>query len=100
MILNFSLLKKYLFVKGGKKRKIVNQIQLSFIIKQYGKSDSYHQLMLYNKILQMFMFCHNNYRSDVLGQFMPLVGVDWSQNGVAHLFSAIKVFVLLMLVTK
>lgn len=30
-------------------------------------------------------------RSDVLGQFMPLVGVDWSQSGVAHLFSAIKV---------
>ncbi|KAF7830636.1 phosphatidate phosphatase PAH2-like isoform X1 [Senna tora] len=29
-------------------------------------------------------------RSDVLGQFMPLVGVDWSQTGVAHLFSAIK----------
>lgn len=30
-------------------------------------------------------------RSDVLGQFMPLVGRDWSQTGVAHLFSAIKV---------
>ncbi|OVA10457.1 Lipin [Macleaya cordata] len=29
-------------------------------------------------------------RSDVLGQFMPLVGKDWSQTGVAHLFSAIK----------
>ncbi|RDX62823.1 Phosphatidate phosphatase PAH1, partial [Mucuna pruriens] len=29
-------------------------------------------------------------RSDVLGQFMPLVGIDWSQTGVAHLFSAIK----------
>ncbi|XP_039049947.1 phosphatidate phosphatase PAH2-like [Hibiscus syriacus] len=29
-------------------------------------------------------------RSDVLGQFMPLVGVDWLQSGVAHLFSAIK----------
>ncbi|XP_030510595.2 phosphatidate phosphatase PAH2 isoform X1 [Cannabis sativa] len=29
-------------------------------------------------------------RSDVLGQFMPMVGVDWSQTGVAHLFSAIK----------
>lgn len=32
-----------------------------------------------------------SYRSDVLGQFMPLVGIDWSQTGVAHLFSAIKV---------
>jgi hypothetical protein len=40
----------------------------------------------------MFAIVSNiNCRSDVLGQFMPLVGVDWSQNGVAHLFSAIKV---------
>ncbi|KAF3455691.1 hypothetical protein FNV43_RR00333 [Rhamnella rubrinervis] len=29
-------------------------------------------------------------KSDVRGQFMPLVGVDWSHTGVAHLFSAIK----------
>ncbi|KAL5705765.1 phosphatidate phosphatase [Ranunculus cassubicifolius] len=29
-------------------------------------------------------------RSDVLGQFMPLVGKDWSHIGVTHLFSAIK----------
>ncbi|XP_068641522.1 phosphatidate phosphatase PAH2-like isoform X2 [Aristolochia californica] len=29
-------------------------------------------------------------KSDVLGQFMPLVGKDWSHIGVAHLFSAIK----------
>ncbi|KAK4781578.1 hypothetical protein SAY86_015680 [Trapa natans] len=29
-------------------------------------------------------------KSDVLGQFMPLVRMDWSQTGVAHLFSAIK----------
>ncbi|KAL9275912.1 Phosphatidate phosphatase PAH2-like protein [Drosera capensis] len=29
-------------------------------------------------------------KSDVLGQFMPLMGIDWSQTGVAHLFSAIK----------
>lgn len=29
-------------------------------------------------------------RSDLLGQVMPLVGMDWSQIGVAHLFSAIK----------
>ncbi|XP_019442426.1 PREDICTED: phosphatidate phosphatase PAH2-like isoform X2 [Lupinus angustifolius] len=31
-----------------------------------------------------------SYRSDVLGQFMHLVGIDWSQTGVAHLFSAIQ----------
>lgn len=30
-------------------------------------------------------------RSDVLGQFMPLVGKDWTQSGVARLFCAIKV---------
>ncbi|KAL8230899.1 hypothetical protein R6Q57_000677 [Mikania cordata] len=29
-------------------------------------------------------------KSDVLGQFMPLVGRDWSHVGVTHLFSAIK----------
>ncbi|KAA0034801.1 phosphatidate phosphatase PAH2-like isoform X3 [Cucumis melo var. makuwa] len=29
-------------------------------------------------------------RSDVLGQFMPFVGMDWSQTGVTNLFSAIK----------
>ncbi|GMH17707.1 hypothetical protein Nepgr_019548 [Nepenthes gracilis] len=29
-------------------------------------------------------------KSDVLGQFMPLVGIDWSQTGVAHFYSAIK----------
>lgn len=29
-------------------------------------------------------------KSDVLGQFMPLVGRDWTQSGVARLFGAIK----------
>ncbi|KAI3761166.1 hypothetical protein L1987_51576 [Smallanthus sonchifolius] len=29
-------------------------------------------------------------KSDVLGQFMPMVGRDWSHIGVTHLFSAIK----------
>lgn len=29
-------------------------------------------------------------KSDVLGQFMPLFGRDWTQSGVARLFSAIK----------
>ncbi|KAK4429008.1 Phosphatidate phosphatase PAH2 [Sesamum alatum] len=29
-------------------------------------------------------------RSDLLGQVMPWVGMDWSQTGVANLFSAIK----------
>ncbi|KAH6825734.1 Lipin family protein [Perilla frutescens var. hirtella] len=29
-------------------------------------------------------------KSDVLGQFMPLVGKDWTHSGIASLFSAIK----------
>ncbi|GJY28971.1 phosphatidate phosphatase PAH2-like protein [Tanacetum coccineum] len=29
-------------------------------------------------------------KSDVLGQFMPMVGKDWTHIGVTHLFSAIK----------
>ncbi|OWM80734.1 hypothetical protein CDL15_Pgr006764 [Punica granatum] len=29
-------------------------------------------------------------KSDILGQCMPLVGMDWSQEGVARLYSAIK----------
>ncbi|EPS69714.1 hypothetical protein M569_05050, partial [Genlisea aurea] len=29
-------------------------------------------------------------KSDVLGQFMPLVGRDWTHSGIARLFSAIK----------
>ncbi|KAL2512647.1 Phosphatidate phosphatase PAH2 [Abeliophyllum distichum] len=29
-------------------------------------------------------------RSDLLGQVMPWVGMDWSQTGVVHLFSAIE----------
>ncbi|KAI4366424.1 hypothetical protein MLD38_022305 [Melastoma candidum] len=29
-------------------------------------------------------------KSDVLGQFMPLMGLDWSHVGVANLYSAIK----------
>ncbi|KAL3536346.1 hypothetical protein ACH5RR_004807 [Cinchona calisaya] len=29
-------------------------------------------------------------KSDVLGQFMPLVGKDWTHTGIARLFSAIK----------
>ncbi|KAI3865053.1 hypothetical protein MKX03_017683 [Papaver bracteatum] len=37
-----------------------------------------------------FFFDGTITKSDVLGQFMPLVGKDWSQTGVAHLFSAIE----------
>lgn len=46
---------------------------------------------LYGVEFVVYFFCFMSYRSDVLGQFMPLVGVDWSQTGVAHLFSAVKV---------
>ena len=31
----------------------------------------------------------NNFRSDVLGQILPMVGKDWSQAGIAHLYNEI-----------
>lgn len=40
-------------------------------------------------VIQFAIVLH--YSSDLLGQVMPLVGMDWSQTGVAHFFSAIKV---------
>ena len=39
------------------------------------------------------------FRSDVLGQFMPLVGKDWTQSGVARLFCAIKVCIFFKICT-
>nr|VDC96925.1 unnamed protein product [Brassica rapa] len=49
------------------------------------------ELLLINKELLVSPpgFLEHN-RSDVLGQFMPLVGRDWTQSGVAKIFSAIK----------
>lgn len=40
------------------------------------------------------------FRSDVLGQVMPLVGMDWSHIGVTQLFSAIKVCTLISIYTS
>lgn len=57
------------------------------------------------QLIHMFFFCKwpkslnvgtcKIFRSDVLGQVMPLVGRDWSHSGVARLFSAIKVLCFL-----
>lgn len=47
--------------------------------------------LMYSALTLNSIILYPLYRSDVLGQFMPLVGIDWSQTGVAHLFSAIKV---------
>lgn len=49
---------------------------------------------LYSQLKQSWMLVS---RSDVLGQFMPLVGKDWTHTGIAHLFSAIKVVSLIIL---
>lgn len=47
---------------------------------------------LYNfRLYNMDLILATLVRSDVLGQFMPLVGKDWTQSGVARLFSAIEV---------
>nr|CAB3449360.1 unnamed protein product [Digitaria exilis] len=39
---------------------------------------------------QQHLVSEEDFKSDVLGQVMPLVGRDWSHSGVARLFSAIK----------
>ena len=60
-----------------------------------------HHFPLHSRALYMNFCCKLSqqlnvsglhFRSDVLGQVMPLVGRDWSQSGVARLFSAIKVW--------
>ncbi|KAA0061976.1 proteasome subunit beta type-3-like [Cucumis melo var. makuwa] len=38
----------------------------------------------------LIQLANHTFLSDVLGQFMPFVGMDWSQTGVTNLFSAIK----------
>jgi len=49
------------------------------------------------RINSLVLYYFLPFRSDVLGQVMPLVGRDWTQSGVARLFSAIKVCTFLLL---
>lgn len=69
-----------------------NKNYQGYIKERYFTSTMILFLSLMVKTLTSTLFS----RSDVLGQFMPLVGKDWTQSGVARLFSAIKVHFLLI----
>ncbi|GMI89715.1 PHOSPHATIDIC ACID PHOSPHOHYDROLASE 2, phosphatidic acid phosphohydrolase 2 [Hibiscus trionum] len=70
----------------------MNQITFAFCTAMLGKQqvDARIYLWKWNTRVVISDVDGTITKSDVLGQFMPLVGMDWSQTGVAHLFSAIK----------
>ncbi|KAK8497715.1 hypothetical protein V6N13_103464 [Hibiscus sabdariffa] len=70
----------------------MNQITFAFCTAMLGKQqvDARIYLWKWNTRIVISDVDGTITKSDVLGQFMPLVGMDWSQTGVTHLFSAIK----------
>ncbi|KAJ3669163.1 hypothetical protein LUZ60_011113 [Juncus effusus] len=69
-----------------------NNITFSFTTRVFGKQqvDAHIYLWKWNARIVISDVDGTITKSDVLGQFMPLVGKDWTQSGVARLFSAIK----------
>ncbi|KAL6619097.1 hypothetical protein ACP70R_034236 [Stipagrostis hirtigluma subsp. patula] len=69
-----------------------NMVTFSFCTRVLGKQqvDAHIYLWKWNAKIVISDVDGTITRSDVLGQVMPLVGRDWSQSGVARLFSAIK----------
>lgn len=69
-----------------------NLITFSFSTRVLGKQqvDAHIYLWKWNARIVISDVDGTITKSDVLGQFMPLVGKDWTQSGVARLFSAIK----------
>lgn len=69
-----------------------NLVTFSFCTRVLGKQqvDAHIYLWKWNAKIVISDVDGTITRSDVLGQVMPLVGRDWSQFGVARLFSAIK----------
>ncbi|XP_073114634.1 phosphatidate phosphatase PAH1 isoform X2 [Elaeis guineensis] len=69
-----------------------NLIAFSFCTRVLGKQevDAHIYLWKWNARIVISDVDGTITKSDVLGQFMPLVGKDWTQSGVARLFSAIK----------
>lgn len=69
-----------------------NMIAFSFSTRVLGKQqvDAHIYLWKWNARIVISDVDGTITKSDVLGQFMPLVGKDWTQSGVARLFSAIK----------
>ncbi|CAL9061257.1 unnamed protein product [Musa banksii] len=69
-----------------------NMIAFSFSTRVLGRQqvDAHIYLWRWNARIVISDVDGTITKSDVLGQFMPLVGRDWTQSGVAGLFSAIK----------
>ncbi|XP_022767462.1 phosphatidate phosphatase PAH1-like isoform X2 [Durio zibethinus] len=69
-----------------------NMVTFSFSTRVLGKQqvDAHLYLWKWNAKIVISDVDGTITKSDVLGQFMPLVGRDWTQSGVAKLFSAIK----------
>ncbi|KAF3321939.1 phosphatidate phosphatase PAH1 isoform X1 [Carex littledalei] len=69
-----------------------NLVAFSFSTRVLGKQevDAHIYLWKWNARIVISDVDGTITKSDVLGQFMPLVGKDWTQSGVARLFSAIK----------
>ncbi|XP_057471600.1 phosphatidate phosphatase PAH1-like [Actinidia eriantha] len=69
-----------------------NMVTFSFSTRVWGlqKVDAHIYLWKWNARIVISDVDGTITKSDVLGQFMPLVGRDWTQSGVARLFSAIK----------
>ncbi|KAL3693544.1 hypothetical protein R1sor_007195 [Riccia sorocarpa] len=69
-----------------------NKITFTFVTRVLGKQqvDARIYLWKWNTRIVISDVDGTITKSDVLGQVMPLVGKDWTQSGVAKLFSAIK----------
>ncbi|XP_008242840.1 PREDICTED: phosphatidate phosphatase PAH1 [Prunus mume] len=69
-----------------------NMITFSFSTRVWGTQqvDAHIYLWKWNARIVISDVDGTITKSDVLGQFMPLVGKDWTQSGVARLFCAIK----------
>ncbi|BBN06508.1 phosphatidate phosphatase LPIN [Marchantia polymorpha subsp. ruderalis] len=69
-----------------------NKITFTFVTRVLGKQqvDARIYLWKWNTRIVISDVDGTITKSDVLGQVMPLVGRDWTQSGVARLFSAIK----------
>ncbi|CAI5485651.1 unnamed protein product, partial [Closterium sp. Naga37s-1] len=78
---------KALGLKEGK-----NRVQLTFTTRMWGRQEVQCSLFVWrwNTRIVISDVDGTITKSDVLGQVMPLMGADWTQIGVARLFTAIR----------
>ncbi|CAI5477496.1 unnamed protein product [Closterium sp. Yama58-4] len=78
---------KALGLKEGK-----NRVQLTFTTRMWGRQEVQCSLFVWRWNTRVVISDVDGTitKSDVLGQVMPLMGADWTQIGVARLFTAIR----------